>query len=83
MATIQESNTNKLNALTTFINNSDTIDNEHKAAALAAQATHNANQEQSISDNNDKILELYSNLGSMSVSERESALAQIDSLTRQ
>ncbi|WP_432490758.1 hypothetical protein, partial [Flavonifractor plautii] len=67
LATIQESNTNKLNALTTFINNSDTIDNEHKAAALAAQATHNANQEQSISDNNAKILELYSNLGSMSV----------------
>ena len=83
LATIQESNTNKLNALTTFINNSDTIDNEHKAAALAAQATHNANQEQSISENNAKILELYSNLGNMSVAERESALAQIDSLTRQ
>lgn len=83
LATIQESNTNKLNALTTFINNSDTIDDEHKAAALAAQATHNANQEQSISDNNAKILELYSNLGSMTVAERESALQQIDSLTRQ
>lgn len=83
LATIQESNTNKLNALTTFINNSDSIDAEHKAAALAAQATHNANQEQSISDNNAKILALYSNLGSMTVAERESALQQIDSLTRQ
>lgn len=83
LTTIQESNTNKLNALTTFINNSDIIDKDAKAKALAAQATHNANQEQSISENNAKILELYSNLGNMSVAERESALAQIDSLTRQ
>lgn len=83
LTTIQESNTNKMNALTTFINNSDILDKDAKAKALAAQATHNANQEQSIAANNTKILELYSNLGSMSVSERESALAQIDSLTRQ
>lgn len=83
LTTIQESNTNKLNALTTFINNSDTIDAEAKAKALAAQATHNANQEQTISENNARILELYSNLGTMTVAERESALAQIDSLTRQ
>lgn len=80
---VKENNNNQLSALTTFLNNSKGIDDEAKSAALAAQQTHNSNQEASIASNNAKILELYKSLGSKSVAERESALAQIESLTRQ
>ncbi|WAX12580.1 hypothetical protein EC55P2_00090 [Enterococcus phage EC55P2] len=80
---VKENNNNQLNALTTFLSNSKSIDDESKSAAIAAQANFNANQESSIAANNAKILELYQNLGSQSIAERESSLMQIESLTRQ
>ena len=83
LSVVKENNNNQLNALTTFLSNSKTIDEGAKSEAIAAQANFNANQESSIAANNAKILELYQNLGSQSVAERESALAQIESLTRQ
>lgn len=83
LSVVKENNNNQLNALTTFLSNSKSIDDGAKSAAIAAQANFNANQESSIAANNAKILELYQNLGSQSVAERESALAQIESLTRQ
>ena len=83
LGVVKENNNSQLDAFTTFLNNSATVDAEAKSKAIAAQATHNANQEASIAENNAKILELYQNLGTMSVAERESALLQIESLTRQ
>lgn len=83
LSVVKENNSNQLDALTTFLSNSKTIDEESKSAAIAAQANFNANQESSIASNNAKILELYQNLGSQSVAERESSLMQIESLTRQ
>lgn len=83
LSAVKENNNNQLNALTTFLSNSKTIDEGAKSEAIAAQANFNANQESSIAANNAKILELYQNLGSQSVAERESSLAQIESLTRQ
>lgn len=80
---VKENNNNQLDALTTFLNNSKSIDDDAKSKAIAAQANFNANQESSIASNNAKILELYQNLGSQSVAERESSLLQIESLTRQ
>lgn len=80
---VKENNNNQLDALTTFLNNSKGIDDEAKSNAIAAQSNFNANQESSIASNNAKILELYKNLGSQSVAERESSLMQIESLTRQ
>lgn len=79
---VKENNNNQLSALTTFLNNSKGIDDEAKAAALAAQQTHNSNQEASISQNNARILELYQNLGNQSLAEREASLKQIENLTR-
>ncbi|WAX12683.1 hypothetical protein EC99P1_00091 [Enterococcus phage EC99P1] len=79
---VKENNTNQLNALTTFLNNSKSIDDEAKSAAIAAQAQHNSTQESSIAANNARILELYQNLGSQSLAERESSLKQIEALTR-
>lgn len=83
LSAVKENNNNQLDALTTFLNNSKTIDEGAKSEAIASQANFNANQESSIAANNAKILELYQNLGSQSVAERESSLAQIESLTRQ
>lgn len=83
LSVVKTSQDNQMNALTTFLNNSDSIDAAHKAAALAAQATHNQNQQTMISDNNAKIIELYSSLGTQTQAERQSSLMQIESLERQ
>lgn len=79
---VKENNNNQLDALTTFLNNSKSIDDKSKQAAIAAQSEHNATQEASIAANNARILELYQNLGSQSLAERESSLKQIEALTR-
>lgn len=79
---VKENNNNQISALTTFLNNSKGIDDKAKAAAIAAQQTHNSNQEASISQNNARILELYQDLGNQSLAEREASLKQIENLTR-
>lgn len=81
--TIKESNANKLNALTTFLNGSKSIDDKAKSETIASQANFNSLQETSIAANNNLILELYRNLGNQSVAEREASLKQIEALTRQ
>lgn len=81
LGVVKENNSSQLTALTEFLNNSSTLDKDAKAATIAAQAEHNATQEQSIADNNTRILELYSNLGSQSVEERAKSLAEIERLT--
>lgn len=81
--TIKESNANKLNALTTFLNGSKSIDDKAKSETIASQANFNSLQETSIAANNNLILELYRNLGNQTVAEREASLKQIEALTRQ
>jgi len=81
--TIKESNANKLNALTTFLNGSKSIDDKAKSETIASQANFNSLQETSIAANNNLILELYRNLGNQTVTEREASLKQIEALTRQ
>lgn len=81
--TIKESNANKLNALTTFLNGSKSIDDKAKSETIASQANFNSLQETSIAANNNLILELYRNLGNQTVADREASLKQIEALTRQ
>ncbi len=80
---VKTSQDNQFNSLQTFLNNSKTIDDEHKAAALQAQATANQNSQTLVADNNAKILELYSSLGSQTQAERQSSMLQIQALESQ
>lgn len=77
---VKTSNDNMLGALRTFGSNSTTLTQEQQNAMLMAQSTSNQLKESDQKANNDRILELYRDLGNKSYTERQEALALIQGL---
>ena len=80
LAVFGEANQSRLNATKTFLDADKNLTVEQKAEVLGIEMVHGQQMQDTISTNNNQILELYKSLGQQDVTQREATMEQIRNL---